>query len=364
LLVAACQGELVTSTPDAGPGISEGGSAGSSGGGGAGGHVGTIVGSFPGDVTSVAMDDTYLYAALFQAIYRLRRDGAGGAQLLANTSSFNDGVVVDDTNVYWTDLCGPDPDCGQGEVQSIPKAGGTVTTLASAQQRPWSMVADETHLYWTNQGQDYYGQPFGGGQVVSIPKAGGTPLVLVNNLELTDSLALDNAGGIVFHANNIVGRVPKSGGAQTTLENLLDGCPVSNFVVSGTKLYYSMGLSASNTGPLVAVPTNANDTAAPTVGPSGVLAPSVNASALATVGTTLLWASGGGKNTVGEIWAMNLADGSTSIFAQSDAAETASGSISVLSAGLVADAKGVYSLEYRGAYSGAQETIVRAFSPP
>jgi hypothetical protein len=326
--------------------------------------VGTVVGAFPGNVSAVALDDTYLYAAMLQAIYRLRRDGAGGAQLLANTSSFNEGIVVDDTNVYWTDLCGPDPSCTQGEIQSLPKAGGTVTTLASAQMRPWSIAADDTHLYWTNQGRDSAGEPFGGGQVVSIPKTGGTPLVLVDNLELTDSLALDDTDGVVFHANNIIGRVPRGGGAQTTLEDLLNGYYVSNFVVSGTQLYYSMGTTSQYTGQLIAVATNANDTAGPSVGPAGtVLAQSVNASSLATVGTTLLWASGGG-DSVGAIWAMNLADGSTSTFAQPDAAETASGYVSVFPAGLVVDAKGVYSLEYRAAYSGTVETVVRAFSPP
>jgi hypothetical protein len=358
LLLVACQAGLVAPPPpDAGSAASSEGADSSARGG-----VGKVIGSFPGSVDAVTMDDTYLYASEFGAIYRLRRDGVGGAHLLAKTSSFNPGIVVDDTNVYWTDLCGPDVNCAQGEVQSVPKAGGPVTTLASAQLRPESLVADETHLYWTNEGHDGPGEPFGGGQVVSMPKTGGTPLVLVDNLQLADSLVLDGRGGAVFHAFNIIGRVPTSGGAQTTLENVLNGFGVSNFVVAGTELYYWTG---DTTGPLYAVATNTNDTAAPSVGPSAtVVAPSVSAIMLANVGTTLFWLSEGGDMTrapVGEIWAMNLADGSTSVFAASDPPDATNTFYeSAIPAGLVADARGVFALEYRGG-TGVNETIVRAF---
>ena len=53
------------------------------------------------------------------------------------------GIAVDDTSVYWTNWV------SDGAVMQMPLSGGTPTTLAPAQNRPWGVAVDATSVYWT-----------------------------------------------------------------------------------------------------------------------------------------------------------------------------------------------------------------------
>ncbi len=319
---------------------------------------GTVVGAVPGFVGAVAMDDLALYLGAQSGIYRLPKSGAGGAQLLAATDDYTDGIAVDDANVYWTDLCGTDPNCeaGAGLVYSAPKGGGARVALASGQFRPWNITVDDTNVYWTNEGEDLAGQPYGGGQVVSTPKAGGTPVVLVDGLQLAEELVLDG-DGVIFHAFDTIGRVAKAGGAVTTLDKQQNGFFTTNLVVAGGQLYYVAG---DGGGDVVKVATNADDTGPASAGPFGtVLAtlPQPYPGALAISGDTLFWNVAGG-DAPGQITRLDLADGAQSIFVPPDIPE--GDFVSLLAVGLLADAKTLYEVQYQASDDGSQQTIVRA----
>jgi hypothetical protein len=93
--------------------------------------------------------------------------GGPATVLAANAGggSANGDYIVDDaTTVYWSDS-------GSGSVSSVPKAGGTVQTLATfpTGSAPVQIVLDGDNIYalWDRQ-------------LVRLPKAGGTPVVLAS----------------------------------------------------------------------------------------------------------------------------------------------------------------------------------------
>jgi hypothetical protein len=112
------------------------------------------------------------------------------------------GIWSDGVNVYWTN------DWGGGSIQSVPRAGGPVTTVVGSREGPWGIVVDDTYVYWTeNNG--------GSGQVVKAPKLpdAGTPTVIA-----TGQIA---PRGIVFDGTNLywttIGSGAAGGGVWTAL---------------------------------------------------------------------------------------------------------------------------------------------------
>jgi hypothetical protein len=71
-----------------------------------------------GLITAVAMDDTTVYFAWNDSISSVPKDGSAAAREIAELGvSFIEGIAVDGTDVYATDLAG-------GTIRRIPKGGG------------------------------------------------------------------------------------------------------------------------------------------------------------------------------------------------------------------------------------------------
>jgi hypothetical protein len=69
---------------------------------------------------------------------------AGGTPTtLATAQSGPQGIAVDATSVYWTNYTG-------GTVMKVPIGGGTPTTLATGQTLPHGIAVDATSVYWTS----------------------------------------------------------------------------------------------------------------------------------------------------------------------------------------------------------------------
>jgi alpha-galactosidase len=64
----------------------------------------------------------------------------------------------------------------------MPKAGGAITTLASGLGGPRRIVADATHLYWTDDVDN---------TVMKVPIAGGAPTVLATGQMGANAIAVD-----------------------------------------------------------------------------------------------------------------------------------------------------------------------------
>jgi hypothetical protein len=116
-------------------------------------------------------------------------------------------VAVDDTNLYVVDV--------NGEMWSVPKAGGSLTPLAQTGSTNYmALAADSTGVYWT-----------GANGVFRAAADGGAPILLVAGY--ASSLALDSTSvyaPMVAPADSgtqtAIVKVPKAGGPATTLASV------------------------------------------------------------------------------------------------------------------------------------------------
>ena len=110
----------------------------------------------PGDL---ALDDKRIYWVTKDGFIRSRaKDGTGTPTTLASGETDAETILVDDQYVYWA------RHVEDSAVKRVPKAGGTVETLATKQKAPWELAQDCTTIYWTNHNN------FATGEVVKLTK--------------------------------------------------------------------------------------------------------------------------------------------------------------------------------------------------
>ena len=158
---------------------------------------------------AVATDGTNVYWAnwgTFDAQGHSNNDGTlwqgpigGGTTptMLASSLAGPSTLALDSTTVYWVDLgpLGTDnfPALNSGSVLKVPIGGGTVTTIASAQSVPFSIIVANGTVYWTEYGLS------APGLVVSAPTAGGSLTPLVSGLDDPSALAI--SGSTIYWTN-------------------------------------------------------------------------------------------------------------------------------------------------------------------
>ena len=144
---------------------------------------------------------------------------------LATAAGFITAIAVDAVNVYWLDVGPCSTTCApsSGRVMSVPKTGGTPTTLASGQSTqglPDSLVVDDTSVYWIDSSNSHE-DPFPTGTLLRIPKAGGTVVTLASHLGMAAALVesqddlywIEQDGVDGGFYNGEIMRLPKTGGS-------------------------------------------------------------------------------------------------------------------------------------------------------
>jgi hypothetical protein len=198
-----------------------------------GGAVASIA-SVSGILSGVAVDASGIYWTAGYDVMRAPLTGGSAQTIVSETGKGNPGsLVVRGGNVIWTDTT-----CA---VESAPVTGGSVTTLASSQNMPGSLVATDAHLFWAN---NFNPTPcLGGamaGDVLELPLQGGTPTVVgqgqpaVIGVDDTNVYWV-NGGGI---GSSDVMMAPLAGGGIVTLAS--EPGYVLSLVTDGTSVYWNV----------------------------------------------------------------------------------------------------------------------------
>ncbi|HIJ87658.1 MAG TPA: hypothetical protein HPP97_08230 [Desulfuromonadales bacterium] len=141
--------------------------------------------------TTIKVDATNVYWLTGGGtISKMNKDGSG-QQYLTSAPSWNNGsMTIDDTNVYWMES-------GYTALKSIPKTGGTVTTLLTGLPGV-GIVADATGIYWSERGTLANNYTDG-----SIKKLGYPSAIVINSgaataisQGVTLTLAAQDANGV------------------------------------------------------------------------------------------------------------------------------------------------------------------------
>jgi hypothetical protein len=110
--------------------------------------------------------------------------GGGAWTTLASSASTITGLVVDATNLFWTEW--GTPDASDGRVLHATRDGGAPTTLASGRELPRSLVSDGVVLAWIEGVVSHPDRS----KIVMMPIAGGVPKALVTT-DATGDLMMD-----------------------------------------------------------------------------------------------------------------------------------------------------------------------------
>ena len=99
---------------------------------------------------------------------------------LASSQLFPMAVAVDATSVYWVNLgsfsTNGDAVASTGALLKVPIGGGSIVTLAAAQNAPSTLLVSMNVVYWIDSGT----LTSSGGAVLGVPVGGGSPITFVS----------------------------------------------------------------------------------------------------------------------------------------------------------------------------------------
>jgi hypothetical protein len=144
--------------------------------------------------TSLAARGGYVYWT--DRIGSVSKVAMTGGAVVTLASGYDRGTAIatNDDNVYWASVLPPDMDGGAqasiGRVLKVSVNGGQVTTIASEQQDPNSLLLTGTDLYWANAGTYGVDAPADPGAVLAVPLSGGSVSVVAPEEVAPHSLRL------------------------------------------------------------------------------------------------------------------------------------------------------------------------------
>lgn len=264
------------------------------------------------NIQALAADGTNVYWTDGSSVSSVPAGGGAATQLGQGSSLSVYGaahMAQDANNVYWTSSA-PVDGTVSGVIVSVPKGGGTVSTLVSEPDGWRALAVDATNIYWTNLSL---------GTVEKAPLTGGTPTTLASGQVQPSGIALyagtlywkDSGGGIVS--------VPTTGGTPTTLAVAYVGIS-GDVAADSTSVYWVdsthlMKLPLSGGTPTTLATGWYNQDFGLTVGSAnaywvtgtgGVLSASIAGGAVTTLASGIASGQVGGNGTVLSVGANNL----------------------------------------------------------
>ena len=174
------------------------------------------------DILAMAADADAVYwlAPREGKIYKKPRSG-GEVQTLAETDGMTRGLIIDDTDVFWSE---------NEAIYRVPKAGGKTQTVSPA-GLPDVLAVDDTFIYWYSSVA---------GVLNRAPKKGGKAAkVHADDQHTLHTFFIDgNDLFVTWGSENamVIQRLPKSGGAAVTVADKLQAG--TDFAIDGTNVYW------------------------------------------------------------------------------------------------------------------------------
>lgn len=145
---------------------------------------------------------------------------------------------MDDESIYWEVVTSLDVHAIDGEIRSIPKAGGSPTVLASAQAHPegepGSFLVDDANVYWSNAGDS---------TVMMVPKVGGTAPTVLAQASYAPLIAVDTSY-VYWSDGPAVHRIDKQTGQSDVVYTPSNG--VHQLAARGSSVYIWSRSGADN----------------------------------------------------------------------------------------------------------------------
>jgi len=217
-----------------------------------------------------AFDSTYLYwsesVGLAPSTIKRAPLGGGATQVpVTSPDGWIGGLAVDSGNLYWIDQ-------DDGQILSMPVAGGATTTIATGLTTPGGLAIREGSIYLTDPDGDLMTVPVGGGAVTTLVHGPGLPPH--EEVEgFPPALAVDDSNVYFsqsYAANPIVAQVPRVGGAMTVLAHDSAG----GIAVDAKYVYWSDDSSVSRVpiggGPICVIASNQSQIVGPALDESSV----------------------------------------------------------------------------------------------
>ncbi|HUS33611.1 MAG TPA: hypothetical protein VMZ53_34145 [Kofleriaceae bacterium] len=189
----------------------------------------TLVASDPGasDILTYGGD---VYWISHAGTTRLSNGALSSVTWRAGVNFDTDGV-----NFYYALYGNGPPGPPTGTIESVPFAGGPVSTLVSNQPQAWDVHTDGAYIYWSNQAWEQEGLA----TINRIPVGGGAIQTIVTGNELMKFFTLD-ANNIYYVRDNAAWAVPKSGGTPHAFAYVdTYGCPQADLTVAAGSLYFT-----------------------------------------------------------------------------------------------------------------------------
>ncbi len=147
----------------------------------------------------IAVDSSYVYFSDLQTIYGVPLGGsAGPPTVLVPSASGVQFISLENAWLYW-------PQTSDGDVHRATNTGGSVTLLGTSGISAYDAVSDASNVYWTDTG----GGMQTDGTVWEVAIAGGTPYMLASEQSGVRNIAVD-ASYVYFttDSSGLVQKVP------------------------------------------------------------------------------------------------------------------------------------------------------------
>jgi hypothetical protein len=158
------------------------------------------------------------------AVYQVPKTGGTPVPLVAD-GGHHRGVIADATHVYWTDW-------HKDTVRRAPIGGGSVETVSTTATRPAGIAVDATYVYWAT---------FGGGRIEKQFKSGGnpsTPLLVTTITAQAEGIAINDDWLVWGEPASRAWKIPIGGGTKAQLENA--PTYIGDVAVDATRAYWTV----------------------------------------------------------------------------------------------------------------------------